>query len=42
MANKNTDPGIGNVAVPEVMNSHDATRARTYTRTRAVISPHGV
>ena len=32
MANKHTDPGIGKVAVPEVMNSPDASRARTRTR----------
>ena len=32
MANKNTDPGIGKLAVPEVMNSADTSRARTYAR----------
>ena len=32
MANKNTNPGGGKIAVPGVMNSHDATRARTHAR----------
>ena len=32
MANKNTNPGIGKVAVPEVMNSADSSRVRTRTR----------
>ena len=32
MANRNTDPGIGKLAVPEVMNSADTSRARTRTR----------
>ena len=39
MANKNTNPGIGKVAVPEVMNSADATRARTHAR---VVRPTGI
>ena len=32
MANKNTNPGGGKLAVTEVMNSHDASRARTHAR----------
>ena len=32
MANKNTNPEGGKLAVPEVMNSPDATRARTHAR----------
>ena len=39
MANKNTNPGGGKVAVPEVMNSADASRARTHAR---VVRPTGI
>ena len=39
MANKNTNPGSGKLAVPEVMNSADASRAHTRTR---VVSPTGI
>ena len=39
MANKNTNPGGGKLTVPEVMNSQDASRARTHAR---VVRPTGI